>query len=67
MILGFCFVVGCGSNNGTPPHTAEEEKAVQEAKNLTPEQQIERAKNSPMPQSAKDALIKSIKDKNGLK
>jgi hypothetical protein len=58
---------GCSGKNGQPPLTADEEKAVKEVQNLTPEQQIERAQNSPMPQSAKDALIKSIKDKNGLK
>ena len=59
--------VGCGDDHGAPPHTAAEEKAVNDVKNATPEQQIERAQNSPMPQSAKDALIKSIKEKNGIK
>ena len=61
-------LVGCGSDNhGAPPHTPDEEKALQEYNKLTPEQQIERAQNSPQPQGAKDALIKSIKEKNGIK
>ncbi|MBI1334959.1 MAG: hypothetical protein GC165_19005 [Armatimonadetes bacterium] len=60
---------GCGGGNdhSAPPHTADEQIAVEAVKNLTPEQQIERAQNSPMPQAAKDALIKSIKEKNGMK
>lgn len=59
--------VGCGGSNKTYRHTEAEEKAVQEAMNLTPEQQIERAQNSPLPQEQKDALIRSIKEKHGLK
>lgn len=66
-VLVVSFVlVGCGDDHGAPPHTAQEEKIVQETQNLTPQQQIDRAQNSPMPQSAKDALIKSIKEKNGM-
>lgn len=61
------FAVGCGGSDKTYRHTEAEEKAVQEAMNLTPEQQIERAQNSPLPQEQKDALIRSIKEKYGLK
>jgi len=67
LLLSLCFLAGCGSDNGAPAHTADEEKALADYKKLTPEQQIERAKNSPMPQAAKDSLIQSIKDKNGMK
>lgn len=67
VLLAALILGGCGDNHGQPPLTADEQKAVKETQNLTPEQQIERAQNSPMPQSAKDELIKSIKEKNGLK
>lgn len=67
ILCGAFAIGGCQDDHGAPPHTADEEKAVREAQNLTPEQQIERAEKSPMPQSAKDALIKSIKEKNGMK
>lgn len=60
-------VAGCGGSNKTYKHTDAEEKAVQEAMNLTPEQQIERAQNAPLPPEQKEALIKSIKEKNGIK
>jgi len=66
-IIALCFVTGCGSDNGSPPHTADEQKALEEYEKLTPEQKIKRAQDSPMPQGAKDALIKSIKDKHGIK
>jgi hypothetical protein len=66
-LLSLCFLAGCGDDHGSPPHTADEQKALDEYKTLTPQQQIERAEKSPMPQGAKDALIKSIKDKNNIK
>lgn len=58
---------GCGAGNQVPAHTADEQKAVEELKNMTPEQQIERIQKGPMPESAKAAMIKKIKDENGLK
>jgi hypothetical protein len=68
LMLGFAlFVVGCGNDHGQPPHTADEQKAVDDYNKLTPQQQIDRAQNSPLPQGAKEGLIKSIKDKNGMK
>ena len=67
IMLAAAILAGCGGSNRTYNHTDAEDKAIQEAKNLTPEQQIERAQNSPLPQEQKDALIKSIKDKNGIK
>ena len=57
---------GCGSGNNVPAHTADEQKAVDELANQTPEQQIERIQNGPMPESAKAAMIKKIKDDNGI-
>jgi len=57
---------GCGSSDKVPGHTADEEKAIQEEKNLTPQQRIERIQNSPMPQGAKDAMIDKIKKENGI-
>ena len=61
-------LVGCGSgSNGAPRHTADEEKALESVKNLTPEQQIERAQASPLPPEQKEGLIKSIKEKHGIK
>jgi hypothetical protein len=58
---------GCGSGNQVPAHTADEQKAVNDLNNMTPEQQIERIQKGPMPDSAKAAMIKKIKDENGLK
>ena len=67
VLLSLCFLAGCGSDHGSPPHTADEQKAVDDYNKLTPQQQIDRAQKSPMPQGAKDSLIQSIKDKNGIK
>lgn len=59
---------GCGSSPDTvPKHSPEEEKAIQEAKNMTPQQQIERIQQGSMPESAKAAMIQEIKQKNGIK
>lgn len=65
--FGCVFLVGCGSGNGVPAHTADEQKAVDELNSQTPEQQIERIQNGPMPESAKASMIKKIKDDNGIK
>lgn len=61
-------LLGCGDSNSTaaPAHTAEEEKAIQGAKAMTPAQQLAAAEKSPLPPDQKAALIKSIKEKNGL-
>ncbi len=67
LILVVAALVGCGGSKRTYKYNDVEEKAMQEAKNLTPEQQIERAQNSPLPPEQKEALIKSIKEKNGIK
>jgi uncharacterized protein YcfL len=66
LTLSVCALVGCGSSNSTPPHNAEEEKAVQQARSMTPQQQLEAAEKSTLPVDQKNALIKSIKEKNGL-
>lgn len=59
---------GCGKSGDTvPAHSPEEEKAIQEVKNLTPEQQIERIQNSPMPDTAKASMIQKIKQEHGIK
>lgn len=67
LIGALLFVGGCGDGDTVPKHSAEEEKALQDMKTLTPEQQIERIQNGGMPDSAKQALIQEIKTKNGLK
>ena len=58
---------GCGGPNDVPAPTADEQKAVDGLKSLTPQQQIERLQNGPMPPAAKEAMIKKIKDDNGIK
>lgn len=59
---------GCGSDpNAVPAHTADEQKLVDQLAHETPQQQIDRVQKGPMPQAAKDAMIKKIKDANGLK
>ena len=58
---------GCGSSSGVLAHDAREQKALDDLKKETPEQQIERIQKGPMPASAKDAMIKKIKDANGIK
>jgi len=61
-------LLGCGNGaDNVPSHTADEQKLVDEVKNETPEQQIERIQKAPMPESAKAAMIQKIKDKNGIK
>lgn len=65
-LLALPLLGGCGSD-GPPPHTAAEQKAVDELKNQTPEQQIERIQNGPMPEAAKKAMIDKIKKENGIK
>lgn len=60
-------VGGCGSGNDIPAHTADEQKAVDELKSLTPQQQIDRLEKGPMPAAAKAAMIDKIKKENGLK
>lgn len=67
LLLGTPLLGGCGSGDSVPSHTADEQKLVDQLKNETPQQQIERIQNGPMPQSAKDAMIKKIKDENGIK
>ncbi|RYG42937.1 hypothetical protein EON79_17950 [bacterium] len=58
---------GCGNADSVPAHSAEEQKAIDELKTLTPEQQIDRIQKGGMPQAAKDAMIRDIKAKHGLK
>ncbi|CAN5489300.1 hypothetical protein BH11ARM2_BH11ARM2_08260 [soil metagenome] len=65
-LLAALLLGGCGSS-GVPDHTADEQKAVDELKNQTPQQQIDRIQNGPMPESAKKAMIDKIKKENGLK
>lgn len=58
---------GCGNGSEVPNHTADEQKAVNELKNETPEQQIQRIQNGPMPEAAKAAMIDRIKKEHNLK
>jgi hypothetical protein len=68
LIVAVPFLGGCGNNaDQVPAHTGDEQKLVDELKNETPEQQIERIKKGPMPEAAKAAMIQKIKDKNGIK
>ncbi len=57
---------GCGSSDAVPAHSASEQKALNEYKSLTPQQQIDRIQKGPMPASAKEAMIKKIKDQNHM-
>jgi hypothetical protein len=67
LTLTASFLGGCGSADKAPGHTAEEQKLVDELNNQTPEEQIERIQKGPMPQAAKDEMIKKIKQENGIK
>ena len=67
LITTALFIGGCGSADSTPKHTAQEQKLVDDLNNQTPEEQIERIESGPMPQAAKDEMIKKIKQENGLK
>ena len=58
---------GCGNADSVPAHSADEQKLVDQMKAETPQQQIERIEKGPMPQSAKESMIKKIKDDNGMK
>lgn len=59
-------VGGCSSPDSVPKLTADEQKLVDEVKNETPEQQIERIQKGPMPEAAKAAMIDKIKKEHGL-
>jgi len=61
------FAAGCDNPNKVLAHSADEQKAIDVLKNETPEQQIKRIEDGPMPQSAKGPMIQKIKDKYGLK
>jgi len=58
---------GCASPDKVAPHSADEQKAINQLNSLTPDQQIERIQKGPMPQAAKDSMIQKIKDKAGTK
>jgi len=58
---------GCGNSANVPAHSATEDKAIAELKSMTPQQQIDRIQKGPMPASAKESMIKKIKDANGMK
>ena len=58
---------GCGSADSVPSHTADEQKLVNELKNETPQQQIDRIQKGPMPEAAKATMIQKIKSENGIK
>ncbi|RYG37773.1 hypothetical protein EON81_05665 [bacterium] len=61
-------LVGCGSGGGDKyAPNADEAKMVKDAQNLTPEQQIANVENSPQSPEMKEAQIKAIKEKNGIK
>ena len=63
-------LVACGNSGGSPgkppPHTAEEEAAIKAANAMTPQQQIEQIQTGPAPADQKEAMIRAIKEKNGL-
>ncbi|RYG44625.1 hypothetical protein EON79_14495 [bacterium] len=65
--LPLLLLIGCSGGDGKAAYNDDEKKAVEAAKNLTPEQQIENAQKAPLSQEQKDALIQSIKEKNGIK
>lgn len=67
LAAGSIVLAGCGNSDGKPAYNAEEQKAVQQAKSMTPEQQLEAAQKSALPPDQKAALIQSIKEKNGLR
>lgn len=58
---------GCGSADSVPGHTADEQKLVDQIKNETPQQQIDRIEKGPMPADAKAKMIQKIKSENGIK
>ena len=60
-------VAGCGNSQDTVmPHSASEQKAIDAYKSMTPQQQIDLVQKGGMPEAAKAATIKRIKDKAGL-
>jgi PBP1b-binding outer membrane lipoprotein LpoB len=63
IVLGGC----SGTPTGPLPHTATEQKALDDYNQMTPEQRIALIEKGPMPESAKAAMIKKIKDQNHLK
>ena len=67
LVVAILAAAGCSNPNAVPAHSAEDQKAIDELKTMSPEKQIERIQNGPMPESAKAAMIQKVKDKAGIK
>ncbi|MCU0315344.1 MAG: hypothetical protein MUC92_01995 [Fimbriimonadaceae bacterium] len=67
VLAGVPFLSGCNNPDAVPGYSAEEQKLVNDPKNETPEQQIERINKGPMPHAAKDEMIRKIKAENNMK
>jgi len=57
---------GCGSADSVPKHGADDQKAIDAYNAMTPQQHIDLILKGPMPQAAKDASIKKIKEQNHM-
>ena len=67
VLIAATFVAaGCDNPNGIPAHSAADEKAISDYKSMTPQQRIDLIQKGSMPEAAKEAQIKKIKQANGM-
>ena len=69
-LLAAVVLAGCGASSGgktTYTPNSEEQKLVNELAKESPEKQIERIQNGPMPEAAKAEAIRKIKAEHGIK
>jgi hypothetical protein len=57
---------GCNGGDSIPKHGADDQKAIDQVNKMTPQQRIDMIQKGPMPQAAKDSMIKKIKAENNL-
>ena len=66
LLVAAIAVTGCSSGNTIPQHSADDQKAIDKVNAMTPQERIDMIQRGPMPQAAKDQLIKKIKQDNHL-
>jgi hypothetical protein len=66
LLVAAVVAAGCNGSDAIPKHGVDDQKAIDQYKAMTPQQRIDMIQKGPMPQAAKDHMIKQIKDENHL-
>jgi len=67
LLVATIVATGCNGGDAIPKHGADDQKAIDKVNAMTPQQRIDMIQKGPMPQAAKDHMIKQIKEENHLK